>query len=646
MYIPKHLEGTPTAEILTRLYEAAAARNLTVNRDWIPAVRGGAAKWSVRYAARTIASVTIEGLEGKTARSKSYQQIETLLSTVEKSPKWVKLSGLSHAEESLINQIIPETNRFKHDSRGEYRTAVTEDLLAKAEDAIRRCHKWVSLGRDFPRSANVELLDCYAKWTGSEWTVPEPWEKAARQIIARHALVDGETSTSTGDQSKPALAPAEPETIRDESSAFIRVNVTVPFMGGTAPEHTEGDVFLHRMNVEHSSQGQYLMILSVESRPIDEDNDDFEETFIAHCRPATETEIAAQAEKDAAEAAEQAEKARREAEKKAAQEAEGERLLAARRRDQEVWDRKMAQYEAHWQSIDWSRFTPAPPINEVTPLKYPGLFNPEREGYLQLLDRRTMEWSRRMKPILGGYRVMIATDAAGREWLYSEGHGILTEEMMTLPPVWTVTLLDHWGNYPEPSGLRNTIHYLGLEDRYEDAFQALCQLSTALGLRYETHDSWFPMQFDLTPEGRIVFAVNYKRHEQDITDLIPALLDGNEDGIEEARAGLAEMERLRVERAEVQRREKKRKDVQKRYRRTDLESVVAERIWYTENTLGRSGDAQSIERVLAETTKGETVEFYAAVETWWSWGEDADAGEHVTVFPSESAARAFLAKQK
>jgi hypothetical protein len=248
MLIPNALEGTATADLLKRIDEAANARGLFAKRVWNASRYGGSAVYSLWRADALLHTLDLGEAEGKTPKARSYKKLEEFLLRVEQEPvlaaddlptqplpgpylllddhrthlhtlgvrwdrdgkrwlapkakfddavaylaprKCVSLGRLTREHEAIVKAIVPETARSMN--KDSYEHTVIAKYVDQVRESIKRNDTWVSLGRDFPKTANDELYTyAGARWNGSGYSVRLDDEAKAREIIEKHRRLEVE----------------------------------------------------------------------------------------------------------------------------------------------------------------------------------------------------------------------------------------------------------------------------------------------------------------------------------------------------------------------------------------------------------------------------------------------------------------------
>lgn len=282
-FIPTHLQGHPAGELLAEIHAAARARGLTVKREWRAARYGGSAVYTVLRGGAVDLTVTIDGAEGKTLRSKSSQQLQELLAHLLASPEldaedlptqpvpgtylladdqadqlrrwgvlwdrerraWLSpasrlaevtaylaprratnLGKLSVECERILQRTVREADRRQGAG---YEWTVLDAALPAYREAVRLRETWVGLGKDFPRSANDELRDLGARWDHTGWSVRLCYEAQAREIIARHR-------EQARVEAKTAAAQREAQAAAEQATGIIRWSRGEGYGGENLPQ--------------------------------------------------------------------------------------------------------------------------------------------------------------------------------------------------------------------------------------------------------------------------------------------------------------------------------------------------------------------------------------------------------------------------
>lgn len=246
-FIPNALVGTPAAELITRIYAAANERKLVVSRFWNKTRYAGYAEWIAKNEKGSrVASVTLEGAEGKTLRAKSSQLLQSFLADIEKIPVYdptneptyclshlvlltpkgreqmeslggvmqngywayppkhqdavrgliagrgaAALGKLTEGEQMVVTSLVPGSDRTKVTAENVLILQIHEKTVRAALKAYK-AGLYTSLGSAFPKSANEELKALGAHWDGEKrrWIILTAQAEAAKAVIARHQAVE------------------------------------------------------------------------------------------------------------------------------------------------------------------------------------------------------------------------------------------------------------------------------------------------------------------------------------------------------------------------------------------------------------------------------------------------------------------------
>jgi hypothetical protein len=342
IWIPNALRGTETETLLRQLEIACQSRHIQLSREWVRAGYGGQVVYTLTQRGETLTTLTIEGMEGKTARSAAYKQLETLLNDVlarpllsdEEQPthplgeahlpddvyqqmialgavkqqavwycpenaiatcepllapyRYVSLGRLTSDEERLLRRNLPEKFLIP---RRHYEFATVVKYQARAQSLLTDFHagqKEVRLGRPTKR-ANDALRALGAWWDGGAWVCRARHEAQAREIIAQAEREDREEQAAE-------LKRSEEKRAAERAAGIIQIERGEGY-GGEAfgvGEVVWVDETRYRPD---GAQGWYV-VLSAKSHYIREDGmsfgvgEDSGYLFSATLRPATAEEAA------------------------------------------------------------------------------------------------------------------------------------------------------------------------------------------------------------------------------------------------------------------------------------------------------------------------------------------------------------------